>query len=219
MRDAVSGLGRIAGEDGHTAFVASGPQASAWTRESAWTQGTSLTIAQAATTGEHPSAEQWERDTAGQGKAASALSALYSAHYASLVRVAVLLTGDLARAQKIVEDAFVAMDAQWRRLNGQGAAVAYLRRCVVKGSRSVFDRSRSKYLAVPSPGPLAGAEPALLAALRALPRLEREVLVLRYYAELTDVQIALATGTSQGAVKSHTARAMQALHGVLGREP
>jgi DNA-directed RNA polymerase specialized sigma24 family protein len=213
MRDAASGLGRISGENGRSAFAAAG------LRDAVRPQGTSLTIAQGTTTGVRSGGEQ--QDEAAQGDAAGALSALYRDHYASLVRVAALLTGDLRRAQKIVEDSFVAMHAHWRRLNDQDMALVYLRRCVIRRSRSVFPRRRAGGLPAPSStaGTPGAAEPAVMAALRALSHQEREVLVLRYYAELPDTQIASAMGVSQAAVKSHATRAMSALHGVLEREP
>jgi DNA-directed RNA polymerase specialized sigma24 family protein len=201
MRDAVSGLGRIGGKDRHSGFVVAGLQ------DADWPQRTSLTIAQGATTGERSGEQQ--QDQVVQGGAVSGLSALYRAHYASLVRVAVLLVGDPARAQKIVEDSYVAMHAHWRRLNEPDTALMFLRRYVIKRSRSVFHRRGT--------GCLAG--PAVVAALRALSRQEREALVLRYYAELPDTQIASVMGVSQAAVQSHTARAMWALRRALEREP
>jgi RNA polymerase sigma factor (sigma-70 family) len=57
---------------------------------------------------------------------------------------------------------------------------------------------------------------AVVAALRGLPARQREALVLRYYADLPEAEIASAMGISQGAVKSHVFRAMSALRGVLG---
>ena len=213
MRDAVSGLGRISGEGDRGGF------ASAGLRDAGWRHATSLTIAQGANTGERAGEEQ-QGETA-QGGNADELSVLYRAHYASLVRVAVLLVGDLARAQKIVEDSFVAMHAHWLRLNDQDMALVYLRRCVIRRSRSVFHRRGTGGLPAPLPLLAAqnGVEPAVMAALRALSRQEREALVLRYYAEWPDTQIAMVMGVSQAAVQSHTARAVSALRGALEREP
>jgi len=59
---------------------------------------------------------------------------------------------------------------------------------------------------------------AVVAALHRLPDRQREALVLRYYAELSEAQIASAMRISRGAVKVHTARAMSALRGVLEGE-
>jgi DNA-directed RNA polymerase specialized sigma24 family protein len=212
MRDAASGLGRIRAEDSHSALVAAGLP------DTGWPQKTPPPAAQDARTGERSGNEQ--QGVAAEWDAASALPALYHAHYASLVRVAVLLVGDLARAQKVVEDSFVAMHAHWRRLDDQDTALEFLRRRVIKRSRSAFHRRGTGDLAAPSPavGTRNGAESAIIAALRALSRQEREVLVLGYYAELPDAQIASVMGISQRAVQSHTDRAMSALRGVLGRE-
>ena len=58
-----------------------------------------------------------------------------------------------------------------------------------------------------------------MAALRRLPVRQREALVLRYYADLSEGEIAEAMGVSRGAVKSHTARGMAALRNVLERVP
>jgi RNA polymerase sigma factor (sigma-70 family) len=59
---------------------------------------------------------------------------------------------------------------------------------------------------------------AVVAALRTLPPRQREALVLRYYGDMSEAQIAGAMGISSGAVKSHMARAMIALRSVLARE-
>jgi RNA polymerase sigma factor (sigma-70 family) len=57
-----------------------------------------------------------------------------------------------------------------------------------------------------------------VAALRGLPDRQREAIVLRYYADLSEAEIATAMGISRGAVKSHTARGMTALRTVLEQE-
>jgi RNA polymerase sigma factor (sigma-70 family) len=59
---------------------------------------------------------------------------------------------------------------------------------------------------------------AVIAALHRLPQRQREVLVLRYYADLSGPQIASAMGISQGSVKSHIARALKAMGSMLERE-
>jgi len=161
-------------------------------------------------------------------EAARAAAELYAAHYRSLVRLAVLLVGDLATAEEVVQDSFVAVHASWRRLRDSGKALPYLRRCVVNRSRSVL-RHRvivDRNLLQPPPD-MPSAEQgamvllersAVVAALHRLSARQREALVLRYYAEFTEAQIASAMGISRGAVKSHTSRAISALRGVLGGE-
>jgi RNA polymerase sigma-70 factor (sigma-E family) len=166
--------------------------------------------------------------TAVDREAVRAAGALYSAHYPSLVRLAVLLVRDLATAEEVVQDSFVAMHDNWRRLRDSDKALPYLRRCVVNRSRSVLrhrvvvDRNTQPSLPdAPSAeqGAIALLErSAVIAALHRLPARQREAIVLRYYAEFSEAQIASAMGISRGAVKSHTARAMSALRGVLEGE-
>jgi RNA polymerase sigma-70 factor (sigma-E family) len=157
-----------------------------------------------------------------------AVTALYSTHYRSLVRLAALLVRDVATAEEVVQDSFVAMHAGWRRLRDSEKALSYLRQSVVNRSRSVLrhrvvvDRNAPK----PSPdmpsaehGAIALLErSAVISALRTLPARQREALVLRYYGDMSEAQIASIMGISRGAVKSHTARAMVALRSVLERE-
>jgi len=154
-----------------------------------------------------------------------AVTALYSAHFRSLVRLAVLLVRDMATAEEVVQDAFVAIHGAWRRLRDPDKALAYLRQSVVNKSRSVL-RHRAvveKYAPKGMPdapsaehGAIGEFErSAVIEALRALPSRQREALVLRYYGDLSEAEIAHAMGISKGAVKSHTARGMAALRSVL----
>jgi RNA polymerase sigma-70 factor (sigma-E family) len=144
-----------------------------------------------------------------------------------LVTLAVLLVRDVAVAEEIVQDSFIAMHAAWRRLQDGEKALSYLRQSVVNRSRSVL-RHRVVDRNAPQPSldrPSAeqGAiwlpeRSAVIAALRTLPTRQREALVLKYYADLSDTQIATAMGVSKGAVKSHTARAVATLRTVLEME-
>ncbi|GAA2135155.1 ECF subfamily RNA polymerase sigma-24 [Actinomadura verrucosospora] len=154
-----------------------------------------------------------------------AVTALYSANYRSLVRLAAMLVRDSGTAEEVVQDAFVAMHGGWRRLRDPDKALSYLRQSVVNRSRSVL-RHRAvveKYApkGLPdAPSAEAGAigeleRSAVIDALSRLPARQREALVLRYYADLSEAEIANAMGISRGAVKSHTARGMTALRNVL----
>jgi RNA polymerase sigma-70 factor (sigma-E family) len=154
-----------------------------------------------------------------------AVTELYSLHYHRLVRLAALLVRDVPTAEDVVQDSFVAMHDGWQRLRDADSALAYLRQAVLNRSRSVL-RHRAvaeKYPQKPSPdmpsaehGALVQLErSAVIATLRKLPGRQREAIVLRYYADLSEAEIAAAMGISCGAVKSHTARAMAALRADL----
>jgi RNA polymerase sigma-70 factor (sigma-E family) len=162
-------------------------------------------------------AAEWDADRA--------VTALYSEHYRSLVRLAALLVRDVATAEEVVQDSFVAMHSAWRRLRDSDKALSYLRQSVVNRSRSVLRHRMVVDRNAPKPAPdMPSAEQgaitllersAEISALRTLPPRQREALVLKYYADLSEAQIASAMGISRGAVKSHTARAMTSLLAVL----
>ena len=153
---------------------------------------------------------------------------LYSQHYRALVRLAALLVRDTPTAEEVVQDSFVAMHGGWQRLRDTEKALAYLRQAVVNRSRSVLrhrtviDKNLQK-----APPDMPSAEHgalvllerhAVVAALRDLPGRQREAIVLRYYADLSEAEIATAMKISRGAVKSHTARGMAALRAALEQE-
>ena len=163
---------------------------------------------------------EWDADRA--------VTAIYSEHYRSLVRLAAFLVRDNATAEEVVQDSFVAMHGAWRRLRDTDKALSYLRQSVVNRSRSVLRHRIVVDKNTPKPPPdMPSAEhgaiiqlerSAVVTALRALPERQREALVLRYYGDMSEAQIASVMGISRGAVKSHTARAMSALRTVLERD-
>ena len=165
-------------------------------------------------------------DNATGWTADEAVTRLFGAHYRPLVRLATLLLTDSGRAEEIVSDAYVALHGNWRRLRDTDKALAYLRATVVNRSRSALRHRRvverhattvaMAEATATAPSAEAGALDRLaydlvLAALAELPARQREALVLRYYGDLSEVEIAEAMGCSRGAVKSHTARGMAAL--------
>jgi len=164
----------------------------------------------------------------GEWDAARAVTAIYTTHYRSLVRLAVLLVRDVATAEEVVQDSFIAMHGAWRRLRDTDKALSYLRQSVVNRSRSVLRHRMVVDKNAPKPAPdMPSAEQgamsllertAVIAALRTLPPRQREALVLKFYADLSEAQIATAMGISRGAVKSHTARGVAALRVVLELE-
>jgi len=135
-----------------------------------------------------------------------ALTSMYGDHYQRLVRLAALLVPDVATAEMVVQDSFAAMHTAWRRLGDRDKALAYLRHSVVNRSRSVRRRPG---------GPSSPGNAAVAGALGSLPARQREALVLRYYGDLPEAQVAAAMGVSERAVRRHVDGAIAALRGVL----
>jgi RNA polymerase sigma-70 factor (sigma-E family) len=157
-----------------------------------------------------------------------AVTELYSAHYRSLVRLAALLIRDVATAEELVQDSFVAMHSGWRRPCDSDKALYYLRQSVVHRSRSVLrHRAVADRNAPEPPADMPNADhgaivllerSAVVAAVRALPPRQREALVLRCYGDISEAQIASIMGISRGSVKTQTASAMSALRSILEAE-
>jgi RNA polymerase sigma-70 factor (sigma-E family) len=153
------------------------------------------------------------------------LADLHRDHYRALVRMACLLVDDVGSGEEVVQDAFVRV---YRSLARVDDPLRYLRTAVMNGARSGLRRRRAarRYVApVDVSGP--GADEVVVArsehsevvvALQALPRRQRECLVLRYYAELSESEIASTLGISAGSVKSHSHRGMAALSTALGED-
>jgi RNA polymerase sigma-70 factor (sigma-E family) len=150
-----------------------------------------------------------------------ALAALYLRHYPSLVRLAALLLDDRGLSEEVAQDAYIKMHGAWHRLDDPDRALAYLRQTVVNLARSRMRRRLVAIKHAPKPmpdapsaeyGALAGVERAeVIRGLRSLPPRQREAIVLRYYGDLSETEIASAMGCSNGAVKSHIHRGMAAL--------
>jgi len=153
---------------------------------------------------------------------------LYTVQYKALVRLAAMLVRDTSTAEEIVQDAFIAMHDGWHRLKDAEKALAYLRQAVVNRARSVLRHRMVVEKNAPKPAPdMPSAEhgamallerSAVIAALRDLPERQREAIVLRYYADVSEADIAAAMRISRGAVKSHTARAMASLKAALEQD-
>ncbi|MCU1655892.1 MAG: polymerase subunit sigma-24 [Pseudonocardiales bacterium] len=152
---------------------------------------------------------------------------LYETHWRAMVRLAVLLVDDLASAEDVVQDAFVALHTRVDALRDPNAALAYVRASVVNLSRSVIRKRQTvrKHLRVAEPEATEAADHevllrdehrAALAAVRALPRRQQEVVILRYWSGLSEREIAATLGISAGSVKSAASRGMASLQRVLG---
>ncbi len=154
-----------------------------------------------------------------------AVRLLYGTHWHQLVRLATLLTRDASVAEELVQDAFVSLHRRWDALADPGAAHGYLRTTVVNNARSAL-RHRGVEERYRQPGPpepsgpeeravQAAQDARVMAALRTLSRRQQEVLVLRYFADLSEHEIATTLGMSRGAVKSHAHRGLAALRQAL----
>jgi len=150
-----------------------------------------------------------------------AVEELFAQHRQPLTRLAVLLGAD--DAEDVVSEAFYDLYRRWRRLRSPDAAAAYLRSVVVNRTRM-----RLRHLQVvrrhlqrrTEDAPARSSEAmallrddqrAVVTALARLPDRQREALVLRYWLELRESEIAGAMGISAGAVKTHVSRGMAAL--------
>lgn len=172
----------------------------------------------------------------GAQSADEGITVLYEAHWGRLVRLAWLLLHDQSAAEDAVQDAFVATARSWERIRDSGATTAYLHRAVVNNCRSLQRHGlvAERHLRVTRERPetpgRASAESAedvavrtaeqarLLATVATLPQRQREVVVLRYYADLSEAQIAHALDISPGSVKAHAHRALATLRSQLPLE-
>ncbi len=148
------------------------------------------------------------------------LDGLFRTHATPLLRLAVVLTGDRTLAEDLVQESFVRLQRSGS-LPAPGTELAYLRRTLINLSHGHHRRLR---VVRNTPAePVRSSPPAevdavrrdgqrrVAAAVRALPDRQRDCTVLRFYADLTDTEIADALGISAGSVKTHLHRARAAL--------
>jgi RNA polymerase sigma factor (sigma-70 family) len=156
----------------------------------------------------------------------AAMTRLFDRHHTELLRLAVLL-GAAADAEDVVAEAFCELHRRWDRLRDRGAALPSLRSVVCNLARmrvrhlQVVRRHTEhagERLDVEALSASAEAEVVLredqrevVEALRTLPTRQRQALVLRYWLDLREAEVAEAMGISCGAVKAHTSRGMAAL--------
>jgi RNA polymerase sigma factor (sigma-70 family) len=144
----------------------------------------------------------------------------YREAYPGAVRLAWLLTHDHAAAEDVVQDAFVRLRP---RLGGIEHPTAYLRTAIVNGCR---DRARSagradaglRRMRVVTPVSAIDKPSELLDAVGSLPYKQRAVLVLRYWADLREEEIAKIVGVRPATVRSITSRALDRLRRELPDE-
>jgi RNA polymerase sigma-70 factor (sigma-E family) len=155
--------------------------------------------------------------------AADQVTLLYRIHGMDLIRIAAVMLGSRADAEDAVQDAFCGLFRRWDQLADPRNALPYVRSAVMNRCRSELRRqARLERRADQNHRPLDAESPEqsavlgeehrdVLAALRRLPERQREALILRYFMDLPEPEIAAAMGISQGTVKSTTSRAIAAL--------
>lgn len=153
------------------------------------------------------------------------ITRLFDAHHSELERLATLMGAD-GDAEDVVAEAFCELHCRWRRLRDPAAALPYLRSVVCNLSRMRLRRlDVVRRHAEPPPGDAESAETEtflredqrqVVAALHDLPFRQRQALVLRYWLDLREVDVADAMGITAGAVKAHTFRGLAALERAMG---
>lgn len=178
-------------------------------------------------------ADAWDsEDRVGSSGRTEVVSELFRAHYRRLVGLAALLVGDRLTAEDVVQDAFIGLYRRWPHLRDHQAAVTYLNRAVVNGGRDQLRRGRTAWAGLrrmtPVSDELASAETAAVAddeaarlwrGICGLPHRQRQVLVLRYYLDQSEAEIAETLEVSRGSVKKHASRAVAALARSLEAAP
>ena len=188
----------------------------------------SVTVCLASASDGFPGDRDWPTGGIGARNADRAITELYALHYKGLVQLAALWVRDVPTAEEVVQDSFIAMHGGWQRLRDTDYALPYLRQAVVNRARSVLrHRGVVERNVLDTPPDVPSAEHAALArlersavvaALRELTDRQREAITLRYYAGLSEGEIAAAMKVSRGSVKSHTSRGMAALRTALTQD-
>jgi RNA polymerase sigma factor (sigma-70 family) len=174
----------------------------------------------------HPADGPGQAAWADRERASDVVAALFDEHHLELVRLALVMVGDLATAEDVVQDTFERLHRRRHGLHDEGdgllryARSAVLNRCRSLHRRAVVARRHAPALAGPATaGPDTAAEAAeregLLAALRSLPPRQREVLVLRYYADLDVSEVAQILRIGPSTVRSAAARGLAVLARVI----
>jgi len=163
---------------------------------------------------------------AGEPRAGS-LEELYVRHAPEAVRLAFLLTHDAAYAEDVVQEAFIKVAGRFHHLRSLSSFDAYLRRTVVnlcmshhrkeKVARAYLEREGRGGERVTQP-PDVETRDEMRTALASLPDRQRAAVVLRFYGDLSEQQVADALGCSVTAARSLVFRAMETLRGLIGGE-
>ena len=153
------------------------------------------------------------------------MSDLYREHAVGLIRLAVVMLGDRPAAEDVVQEAFCGLYRRWSHLSDPAKSLSYVRSSVLNGCRTAMRKRARRMDAMLAEPDAASAETgaiigeehrAVVAALRQLPPRQREALVLRFFGDLEEPEIARAMGISRGTVKSTLSRGLAALGDILG---
>jgi RNA polymerase sigma-70 factor (sigma-E family) len=153
---------------------------------------------------------------------AAGVVAVFQVHYVHLVRLARHLLDDPNEAEDVVMDAFVGLSRRWAHVRRSQDVFFYLRASVVNGSHSRLrrlriarDRRHTQVERDSAPAEQLAMvhleHDSVIALLRALPRRQREVLVLRYYDGASESEIAETLGIGLGSVKTHASRGLHTI--------
>ncbi len=146
-------------------------------------------------------------------------SAYMAARQPALLRTAYLLTGERASAEDLVQTAFAKLYLSWDKVQNRDSLDGYVRRILVNEHNSLWRRAwkRTEVTTELVPDRVVSDEydegrvAAVWELVHTLPRKQRAVIVLRYYEQLSEAEIAAILGVSAGTVKSQASRALAAL--------
>lgn len=153
---------------------------------------------------------------------------IYRERYVSLCRVATAVTGRVETGREAVQDGFALALARRDEFRGEGSLEGWVARIVLRSALDVRRRNAPGPVLLDDLGsetllwapelPHADRDPTLIAALEALPPRQRQVVFLRYFADLTHAQVAEMLGISAGTVSALLHQARTALARRLERE-
>lgn len=176
-----------------------------------------------------PATVMWSPGEPSGEDSIAAVTALYRAHALSMIRLAHVMLGDRTAAEDVVQDAFSGLYRRWAHVSDHDKALSYVRSSVMNACRSALRRIRPEVTGDPAVTAGRAEQPsgetavlheeerlAVMAALRKLPHRQREVLVLRFYLDMTDQEIAAEMGVGASTVRSSAHRALAAVGRMLG---
>jgi RNA polymerase sigma-70 factor (sigma-E family) len=151
----------------------------------------------------------------------------FARHKALLLRrTAYVLCGDWHLAEDLVQTALIKLYRVWPKVSRKGPVDNYMRqvllRCWLDEQRRPWRRRESRDGVVPEHpdshiDPGSGISDSLLLALAEVPPKQRAAVVLRYWADLPDAEVAIALRCSEGTVKSQAARGLELLRAAVTR--